>query len=74
LPRLEDLSIGLQQSIPKLAVSGAMVSDDAASRILIINGLVLHEGEAVAPDLRLERIEHKAAVLNYKGTRFLLRY
>ena len=45
-------------------------SANKADRILIINGQVLHEGDAIAPGLMLEQIRLKAAVLAFKGYRY----
>lgn len=70
LPKHQDLPEAIQREIPRLSIGGAMVSDDAANRIVIINGQVLHEGDAITPDLKLESIRHKSAVLNWRGTRF----
>jgi general secretion pathway protein B len=73
-PRLQDLPQDLQQSVPNLRFGGAMVSSDSSSRLLIINGQLLREGDNVTPDLRLEAIRHKSAVLNHRGTRFEVNY
>ena len=70
LPKHQDLPDAIQREIPRLSIGGAMVSDDAANRIVIINGQILHEGDAITPDLKLESIRHKSAVLNWRGTRF----
>ena len=45
-----------------------------ANRILIINGQVLHEGDRIAPELVLEQIRLKAAVLAFKGFRYEITY
>ena len=45
-----------------------------AYRMLIINGEVFREGEKPAPDLQLEQIRAKAAVLNFKGLRYSVAY
>ena len=51
-----------------------MYSEDAASRLLIINGQVFHEGDEVQKGLRLEHIQLKSAVLSYRGYRFVVDY
>ena len=51
-----------------------MYSDNAASRFLIINGQILHESDKVTPELTLEQIKLKAAVLRYKGYRYGISY
>ena len=64
----------IRREQPELTVGGAMYSADAASRMLIVNGQVLREGDAISPDLVLEKINLKSAVLAYKGQRYTIRY
>ncbi len=51
-----------------------MYSKNAASRMLILNGQVFHEGDKVAPNLVLEQIKLKSAVLAYKDHRYSIDY
>jgi len=74
VPTLEQLPAGLRQQIPNLSIGGSIYSEDPASRFLIINGQVVHEGHPVAPGLVLEQIRLKAAVLRFKGQRFGVSY
>lgn len=53
-----------------MVVSGAVQSPDPASRMLILDGQVLREGDAPAPGLVLERIGPRAAVFSRGGVRF----
>jgi general secretion pathway protein B len=64
----------LRRQLPALTTSGAMYSETPAKRMLIVNGQLLREGEQVAPDLVLEQIQLKSAVLNFKGQRFSISY
>jgi general secretion pathway protein B len=64
----------IRRELPNLAVGGSIYSENPASRFLIINGQVLHEGDKVNPDLSLEQIKLKAAVLKYKGYRYEITY
>jgi general secretion pathway protein B len=41
--------------------------------MLLVNGQVVREGEAVAPGLVLERIGPRQAVLSWQGTRFQIK-
>jgi len=66
---VNELHDTIQRELPRLAISGSMYSDNAASRFLIINGQILHESDKVTPELTLEQIKLKAAVLRYKGYR-----
>lgn len=64
--RLAQLSADLRRELPALTVSGAIWSDNAASRFVIVNGQVLREGEAAAPGVLLERIGPKAVFLRWR--------
>ena len=64
----------LPDNAPKLVVSGSTYSDNSAHRILIVNGQVFREGESPVTGIRIEKIGLKAAVLQYDGKLFLLRY
>ncbi len=74
VPPLADLPEDIRRTVPKLVVSGSVYSSNPAQRILIVNGQVLNEGATLAPDLVLESIGAKSAVLNLRGTRFRLDY
>ena len=71
---LPDLPEAMRAQLPKLAFGGAMHSDNAASRMLIVNGQLLHEGDAISPELTLERIQLKQATFRYKGYRYTAQY
>ena len=60
--------------LPQITVGGAMYSENAANRMLIINGQVFHEGDKVSGELVLEQIKLKTAVLAYKGYRYGISY
>lgn len=72
--KFSDLPDATRKAMPTIATSGAMYSDTPANRMLIVNGQLLHEGDKIAPELLLERIELKSAVLAYKGQRFRINY
>ncbi|HSI60066.1 MAG TPA: general secretion pathway protein GspB, partial [Ideonella sp.] len=67
---LDELPPEIRRSLPPLAVSGSIYSDDAASRFVMINGEAVHEGGRITPELTLEQIRLKSAVLRYKGYRY----
>lgn len=71
---LSELPEAVRRELPTLTVAGASYSENAASRMLILNGQVFHEGDRVAPGLKLAEIKHKAAVLEYKGYRYRIDY
>lgn len=68
----EGIPAQLVGKIPALRITGAVYASDPKQRLLLVNNLVLHQGEQVTPELTLEAIEANAAVFNYQGTRFRL--
>ena len=73
-PTLAELPESLRRSLPPLKLGGSMYSDTPASRMLIINSVVYHEGDALAPGLVLETIGARKAQLSFNGQRFTLDY
>ena len=59
---------------PEVKISGSTYSENPAHRMLIANGKVVHEGQDIAPDLKLEVIGPRGAVLNHRGTRYNIHY
>lgn len=74
LPLARDLPQSVQQGLPQLAFGGYMYSNNPADRLLLIDKVLRHEGEEVAPGLTLEKLLPKAAVLNFRGTRYRVPY
>jgi len=72
LPRLEALPPELRAQVPAMTVGGSVHSPLPASRMLILNGQVLREGDSLAPGVKLETIGRKAAVFSVGGQRFEL--
>ena len=64
----------IRRQLPTLAVGGSMYSPTPKDRLVIINGQVLHEGDRITPDIVVERIRIKTAVLAFKGYRYLLAF
>jgi general secretion pathway protein B len=60
----------IRRDLPKVVIGGSSYSVAAASRMVMVNGQVFHEGDRLAPGLVLERIRMKSAVLAYKGWRY----
>jgi general secretion pathway protein B len=69
-PTLAELPEPLRRSVPALQFGGAMDSPQPAARMLIINGQVFREGDAVAPGLVLRTIRLRSAVFEVRGQRF----
>lgn len=71
---LKDLPDDVRRALPPLNVGGSIYSDNPAGRFVIINGQVFHENDKLAPDLTLEQIRLKLAVLRYKDLRFRIMF
>jgi general secretion pathway protein B len=71
---IAELPDDIRGQLPKVAVGGSMYSAKPADRILIINGQVLHEGDKIAPELTLQQIRLKGALLNFKGYRYTIAF
>lgn len=74
LPSLRELPDSIRGTIPQVAFGGYMYSANPADRLLLVDKALRHEGEEVAPGLVLEKLRPKAAVMNYRGTRYLVPY
>ena len=66
---LSQLSPEQRRELPPLLVGGSVWSDNAASRFVILDGQVVHEGDTLAAGLVLERLLPKSAVLRWRDTR-----
>ena len=69
---LPQLAPHLRRELPRLVVGGSVWSSSAASRFVILDGQLLHEGDTVATGLVLESIQPKSAVLRWRELRLEL--
>lgn len=60
----------LRAQLPQLTFGGSIYSNNPANRSLIIDGRLYREGEQVTPDVKLETIKPKGAVLLFRGYRY----
>ncbi len=74
VPQLAELNPELRRQLPPLAVGGSVYSAVPASRMVILNGQVLREGDSVAEGLVVERIGLKGSILSLRGTRFEIKH
>jgi general secretion pathway protein B len=74
LRTLQQLPDILQREIPKVAFGGYIYSPTPGESLLLVDKMLRREGEEVAPGLVLERLTPKAAVMNYRGTRYRAAY
>jgi general secretion pathway protein B len=70
LRTLAELPDDLRGSVPQLAFGGSVYSDTPAQRMVIFNGQVLREGDAVTNELQIEQIRPRSTVLRVRGQRF----
>ena len=74
LPLLTQLPESQRAGLPQVSFGGYMYSRNPADRLLLIDKVLRREGEEVAPGLVLERLLPRAAVMNYRGTRYRVPY
>jgi general secretion pathway protein B len=71
---LHELPESLRRAMPPLDIGGSIYSATPASRFLIINGQIYHEGDSVTPEVTLEEIRLRAAVLRFRDRRVQVTY
>jgi general secretion pathway protein B len=64
----------LRSALPSLAFGGSVYSSAPTQRLLIINGQVFHEGDALGSGASLDEIGPRGAVLRFKGQRYEVPY
>ncbi|CDG84748.1 general secretion pathway protein GspB [Janthinobacterium agaricidamnosum] len=74
VPGLRDLPEPIQRQIPPVALGGYIYSKDPAERLLLIDKVLRHEAEEVAPGLVLEKLQPKSAIFSFKGYRYRVPY
>lgn len=74
MPGARDLPEPIQRQIPPLAIGGYIYSKNPADRLLLIDKVLRHEGEELAPGLVLEKLQPKAAIFSFKGYRYRVPY
>jgi general secretion pathway protein B len=71
---LHELPEATQRELPQVSFGGYMYSNNPADRLVLVDKVLRHEGEQVAPGLVLERLLPKGAVMNYRGTRYKVQF
>jgi general secretion pathway protein B len=69
-----ELPADIRAQLPGVNITGHTFSDNPTLRMLMIDGRMFVEGQAVSPGLRVERIGPHQAVFNHRGTRFSVDY
>lgn len=70
----EKLPDDVKRALPPLSVGGAIYSENPGSRLLMIGGQLLKEGDNAGPGVTLEQIRPRSAVLRWKDVRYEVRY
>ncbi len=65
-----ELPEDVRRDLPRIAINGSSYSGDAASRMVMINGQIFHEGDSLGAGLQLEKINRRSAVLVFRGWRY----
>ncbi|TWI65307.1 general secretion pathway protein B [Pseudoduganella lurida] len=71
---LRDLPEPIRRAIPPIAMSGYMYSPNPSDRLILIDKVLRHEGEEVAPGVVLVALEPKGAVFTFRGYRYRVPY
>ena len=74
LRTLQQLPEAVRREIPQVSFGGYIYSPTPGESLLLVDKMLRREGEEVAPGLVLERLMPKAAVMNYRGTRYRVGY
>jgi general secretion pathway protein B len=66
----QELPADVQRQLPTLAMSGSVHSTNPRSRMVIVDGKLVFEGDQAAPGITVDRIDPKAVILRTQGLRF----
>jgi general secretion pathway protein B len=72
LPRIDQLSPAILTQMPAMSFSAHMYASNPRDRWVRVNSQRLGEGEVIANDVVLKRIEAEKVVLEYKGQEFTM--
>jgi general secretion pathway protein B len=72
--QLNELPDDIRRQLPQLTVGGAMYFEKPSERMVILNGQLFHEGDALTPNLWVRQIKLKSTELEYRGFRYELNY
>lgn len=73
IEELGQLPADIQRELKDVTISGHIYSDNPSSRIVTINGGLMHEGESFTPGVRIDEITMSGIVCTYRGYRFRIR-
>jgi len=70
---IKDLPSSIQRSLPSIAISVSLYSDEPDSRMAKINGAMIREGEYLTGGLKVEQITLDGVIFSYQNYRFRAR-
>jgi len=73
IPEISQLPQTTQSELPQLKIFGHVYSNSPDTRLVNINGDIYREGDTVVKNLKVVEITETGVVLNYNGTRFLIK-
>ncbi|MBI4826529.1 MAG: general secretion pathway protein GspB [Nitrospirae bacterium] len=68
-----ELPLNIRQSLPDISISAHIYSNNPPSRLVNINGSIIHEGDNITPELGVDEITMNGVILKYRGYRFSMR-
>lgn len=71
---LRELPEPIQRAIPAVTLGGYIYSPNPAERLLLVDKVLRHEGEEVAPGLLLEKLQAREAIFSFRGYRYRMPY
>lgn len=74
VPPIETLPEGLRRNLPPMSVGGSIYADRPVDRILIVNGQLLKEGDAIDGRVVLESIGRQSAIWRLGEQRFSTKF
>lgn len=69
---LHELPEDIRRQLPSVQLGGSVYSTNASQRLLIVGGQLFNEGDMLGPELKIEEIRPRSAVLSFRGYRYEL--
>ena len=70
LPLISELEFSTRSMLPEMKFRGHAYSSTPAKRMIMINSMIVREGDTVAPDLRLKEITEDGLIMSFRGIDF----
>lgn len=70
VPFLSELPFSTQSMLPEMEYRGHVYSPTPEKRMIMINAVIVREGDTIAPDLSLTEITENGLIMSFRGTDF----